>query len=115
MVRNLIFGLLALIAMPLSAEGLPGDPTRPTEYKPVVQSIKSVKRHYALTYLMVGETRKVAVINGQQVLTGGKVDGARVLDITTQGVRLRVGNQTRMLTISKQAGFKKELIDRKRN
>ena len=113
--RNLIFGLMALIAMPLSANSLPGDPTRPTEYKPVVQSTKIVKRHYALTYLMVGEKRKVAVINGKQVVPGSKVDGARVLAITSQGVRLRVGNQTRMLTISKQTGFKKELSDRKRN
>ena len=113
--RNLILGLMALIAMPLSANGLPGDPTRPTEYKPVVQSTKIVKRHYALTYLMVGEKRKVAVINGKQVVPGSKVDGTRVLAITKQGVRLRVGNQTRMLTISKQTGFKKELSDRKRN
>ncbi|MDI3325064.1 hypothetical protein QKW35_11805 [Pontibacterium granulatum] len=113
--RNLILGLMALATMPLSANSLPGDPTRPTEYKPVVNSAKIVKRHYALTYLMVGEQRKVAVINGKQVTPGSRVDGARVLSITTQGVRLRVGDQTRLLTIGKQAGFKKELSDRKRN
>jgi len=114
-VRNIILALMALVAMPLSANGLPGDPTRPTEYKPVVTSTKIVKRHYALTYLMVGEKRKVAVINGKQVVPGSRVDGARVLSITTQGVRLRVGDRIRMLTISKQTGFKKELSDRKRN
>ena len=113
--RSFMFGVMVLIAMPLSADALPGDPTRPTEYKPVVQSMEIVKRHYALTYLMVGDKRKVAVINGKQVVPGSKVDGARVLTITAQGVRLKVGDRIRMLTISKQTGFKKELSDRKRN
>lgn len=112
--RNLIF-LLVLISTPLAANDLPGDPTRPTEYKPVVKATKVAKRHYALSYVMVGDKRKVAVINGKHVVPGSRVDGARVLAITTKGVRLQVGNQVRVLTISKQAGFKKELSDRKRN
>ena len=82
--RNLIF-LLVLISTPLAANDLPGDPTRPTEYKPVVKATKVAKRHYALSYVMVGDKRKVAVINGKHVVPGSRVDGARVLAITTKG------------------------------
>lgn len=113
--RNLILAGAIMLSMQVAASELPGDPTRPTAYKAVVKQAKVAKRHFVLSYLMVGEKRRVAVVNGQQVVPGSQVDGARVLSITSDGVRLRVGNQSRMLLISKQTGFKKELSDRKRN
>ncbi|MBE9396825.1 hypothetical protein IOQ59_06060 [Pontibacterium sp. N1Y112] len=113
--RNLILAGAVVLSMQVSANELPGDPTRPTAYKTVVKTTQVAKRHFTLSYLMVGEKRRVAVVNGQQVVPGSRVDGARVLTITPDGVRLQVGNQRRTLLINKQTGFKKELSDRKRN
>lgn len=113
--RNLIIAGFVLLSTQIAANELPGDPTRPTTYKAEVKKAKVAKRHFTLSYVMVSEKRRVAVVNGQQVVPGSWVDGARVLAIMPEGVRLKIGNQSRMLLISKQSGFKKALSDRKRN
>ncbi len=113
--NSILIGLALCCASAVMAQELPGDPTRPALYKPTVKTVKVAKRHYELSYLMIGESRKVAVVNGKRVTVGSWVDGARVVAITAQGVRLQVGNQSRTLSIGKQTGFKKEFSDRKRN
>lgn len=98
------------------AAELPADPTRPMTFTPKVNKVhKAAARHYALTYLVVGENRRLAVINDKQVVPGDRVDGAKVLSITTDGAVLLVNGKRRMVKISKQTGFKKVLSDRKRN
>lgn len=98
------------------AAELPADPTRPMTFTPKIKKVtKAAARHYALTYLVVGEKRRLAVINDKQVVPGDRVDGAKVLSITAEGALLLVNGKRRMVRISKQTGFKKVLSDRKRN
>lgn len=97
------------------AAELPGDPTRPAQHKAKSQMRPAIKHNYVLSYLVVGDARRIAVVNGKQVTAGSRVDGARVLEITTEGVRLRIGNRSKTLFIGKQTGLKKENTDRKWN
>ena len=118
MVRNLIIIGTVLVTLPVFADELPGDPTKPSAFvsaKEIAEPIPVAQRQYTLSYLMVSKTRKVAVINDKRVTLGDQVDGAKVMEITPDGVRLRVGTYTKHLVVSQHAGFKKELIERKRN
>ncbi|MGB0468365.1 MAG: hypothetical protein ACPGF7_12660 [Pontibacterium sp.] len=112
--KRVLAGFL-LCSLPVMAAELPADPTRPLSFKKSSKTVAVAKRHYSLSYLMTGKSRRVAVINGKMVQPGGQVDGARVLAITSEGVSLRVGNQPRTLLIGQTTGFKKEKRDRKHN
>lgn len=70
------------------------DPTRPVIFdskpKPAAK-VKVDKSAYKVTSILVSPYRRVAVINNQVVITGEKVDKAKVIEIKKTGVALQVG------------------------
>lgn len=81
-----IVGFL-LLCLPLAQAGLV-DPTRP----PGVSSAKPAgpaKPRWVLNSTLIAPQRRVAIINGQRVVRGDKVNGATVIGIDAGGVLLR--------------------------
>lgn len=83
--------LLCGAVMPLQAEL--NDPTRPPSVGKVTASSGSTKRakgpRWVLSSTLVSPQRRSAVINDRVVAKGDKVDGALVLAIEPNKVRLR--------------------------
>ena len=85
----LALALLAFIEVASAAEF--ADPTRPT----YVQSddaaqAANVRKKYRLSSILVGEQRKLAVINGQRVREGDRVGSAKVKRISKSSVTLLI-------------------------
>ena len=67
------------------------DPTRPMEFKPraaVAEGTRSLPR---LTSILIGERRRVAVIDGQLAAVGESVAGATVREIAPTHVVVGMG------------------------
>jgi MSHA biogenesis protein MshK len=60
------------------------DPTRPSSYR----SVENKKTQFVLESILIGEQRKVAVINGKALLEGEKIAGAKVIKINKENVRI---------------------------
>ncbi|WP_286240540.1 hypothetical protein [Neptuniibacter halophilus] len=105
--RKFIAGLLLLPVAPLWAETLPADPTRPAPG--IYQSAAAVKAQqiFTLNGLTTGKQRNSAVVNGQQVVVGDRVDGALVLAIDTAGVTLATGSGEQFIAAGERKGFSK--------
>ena len=114
--RNHISIMLAsamLLAAPLlaNAQDILRDPTRPFYARavspaPGTGSSGGGVASYDVTAIFTSDLRRVAVINGQRVVEGDQVDGATVIEILADSLRLNVrGNvvTTRVLTY----GFRK--------
>ncbi len=68
------------------------DPTRPYAVAPVVtptgaRAIAKVTR-FSVTAILVSQKRRVAIVNGKRVSEGDKVDGATVVKILADRLRL---------------------------
>ena len=74
--------LLLVLLSPL-AQSLT-DPTRP----PGFGGAASKKVHFHLNSVLLSDERKVAIVNGQSVVEGDMVDGAKVLLIAKDLVKL---------------------------
>jgi sRNA-binding protein len=73
------------------------DPTRPPQLttksksvKPKPEKVKVDRSVYRVSSILLGEQRKVAVINAKPVTIGDQVSDATVVDIDSAGVRLQV-------------------------
>jgi MSHA biogenesis protein MshK len=66
-----------------------GDPTRPTSLsEPGDAAAVPQGPRWRLQSILVADDRRVAVINGRAVAQGGRVDGAIVLEVRSDGVTL---------------------------
>lgn len=63
------------------------DPTRPPGYG----ERHAKKISFQLDSVLVSETRKVAIVNGQSVVEGDRIGDAKVISISKQKVRLNKG------------------------
>lgn len=90
--RAVVVLIAALIATPFSY-GF-SDPTQPSQYRVVAKRVQ-----LKLESVLVSDTRKVAVINGQVVAEGEKIGGARVVSIGKDKVRLLKSGKTISLTL----------------
>ena len=73
------------------------DPTRPYNARPVVASTGGgggkVTSSFRVTAIFTSDMRRVAVVNGQRVIEGDQVDGATVVEILANSLRLNHGGK----------------------
>ncbi len=88
--------LVALLFGPLLASGqeLLRDPTRPSSAKPVATTatgtgMATATTGFRVTAIFTSEKRRIAVVNGQRVGEGDLVDGAIVVEILADALRLK--------------------------
>ncbi len=79
-----------LLFGPLLTDGaeLLRDPTRPYSATPVVMPARAAA--FSVSAILVSQKRRVAIVNGQRVSEGDQVDGATVLEILADGLRLNL-------------------------
>lgn len=105
--------LTAVAASPTAAAqaGLP-DPTRPptasADQADRAGGAQGGKPAHRLQSVLISRERKLAVIDGRTVRLGGRIDDARVVAITENGVTLRRGEQTEVLPLN--AGVRKKEV-----
>ena len=94
---SLLAVLVALLFGPLLASGqeLLRDPTRPYSAKPVATTATgtataTAATGFRVTAIFTSEKRRIAVVNGQRVGEGDLVDGATVVEILADALRLNV-------------------------
>jgi len=97
-VRNhysILIVLVALLFGPLLASGqeLLRDPTRPHSAKSVATTTTATGTAtgvtgFSVTAIFTSEKRRIAVVNGQRVGEGDLVDGATVVEILADALRL---------------------------
>ncbi len=92
---SLLTVLVALLFAPLLASGqeLLRDPTRPSSAKPVAATATgtgtaTAVTGFRVTAIFTSEKRRIAVVNGQRVGEGDLVDGATVVEILADALRL---------------------------
>ena len=107
---SLLTVLVALLFVPLLASGqeLLRDPTRPYSAKSVATTTTATATATAtgvtgfrVTAIFTSEKRRIAVVNGQRVGEGDLVDGATVVEILADALRLNYQGKpitTRVLT-----------------
>ena len=81
----------ALIALTASPVGGRLDPTRPGAFKSRTVVADTAEEMPKLTSILIGESRRVAVIDGQPAAEGETVGGARVHSIEPTHVVVGVG------------------------
>jgi len=91
----------------LYAEILPADPTRPLATFVAADEQVAPDQGYILSSLITGKSNPSAVINGQRVQVGDRVDGAEVIEISKQGVTLNTGTEFQTVSLAERAGFSK--------
>ena len=85
-----------LLFGPLLANGQESlrDPTRPYNARPVgptttTTSSDSGATSFRVTAIFTSDMRRVAVVNGRRVVEGDQVDGATVMEILADSLRLK--------------------------
>ena len=78
-----------LLLGPLQTDGaeLLRDPTRPYSVPPFVPSRATT---FNVSAIFVSQQRRIAIVNGQRVTVGDHVDGATVLEILRDRLRLNL-------------------------
>lgn len=74
------------------------DPTRPLEYT-VPSTQQHLQSDLVLTSVLINGEIKIAVINGERLMEGQLVDGARIISIQPGRAILRKGNRNRELKV----------------
>lgn len=93
------FALLFFGAPSADAQEVLRDPTRPFDAKPVGTAAggagggKSSVSTYNVTAIFTSDSRRVAVVNGQRVIEGDRVDGATVIEILKDSLSLNLGGK----------------------
>ena len=79
----------ALLFGPLLTDGAESlrDPTRPYSVRTVVPTAVAA---FNVTAIFVSQKRRLAIVNGQRVTEGDLVDGATVVEIRKDGLRLNL-------------------------
>ena len=81
----LLFGPLLTVGAELLR-----DPTRPYAAGPVVVVTPARAAAFSVSAILVSEKRRVAIVNGQRVSEGDQVDGATVVKILADRLRLNL-------------------------
>lgn len=94
----LYFFIINLIAMNLSYAAL-HDPTEPpiSPITLVIPGAPEAESNYKLQSILIGPSRRLAMINGQIVGTGSSIQGARVLAIDKNHVVLFYAGRKKIL------------------
>lgn len=78
------------------------DPTRPARsQRQPTSTTRSSENGLTLSAVMLSGQRRVAIINGRSVQPGDRVFGARVVEISLSGVRLRRPDGEILLTLTR--------------
>lgn len=88
-------GALAATNDPMRPLPRPGSVSAPAPVRPA----PAPRRHWVLSSTLVGETRRVAVINDRLVGVGDSVLGATVIDISPRSARLRYAGSDVLLRL----------------
>ncbi len=100
---------MALVCLCSGGPALAGqlkDPTRPPAFREAPRARAAVKKRapsFALRAVLVSPGRRVAVINGQTLRVGQKVDGFEVVEIEPSHVGLRKGRKVLNLELAKSS------------
>ena len=103
-IRVGVFCFLSSVLFPLHAENLP-DPTRPPAsiFAPAAGTgvgRKAVaKSSSGLHSIIISETRRAAIIDGQTVELGGQLGKARLIEVNAGSVVLQHGKSRQVLTL----------------
>ncbi|MCW8886860.1 MAG: general secretion pathway protein GspB, partial [Motiliproteus sp.] len=89
------------------------DPTRPPGRLAVASGAEPIAATYQVGSVIIGGGRKLAVVNGQRVMVGDQVDGAKVVGIKADTVVLHVEGEYKRYTINKP--LKKKWLKRDKN
>lgn len=95
------FFALAILLCPLwtNAQEVLRDPTRPYYARAATGSSNGggaragAVTTFNVTAIFTSDLRRVAVVNGQRVIEGDRVDGATVIEILTDRLTLNVGGK----------------------
>ncbi|WP_250656575.1 hypothetical protein [Alkalimarinus coralli] len=96
----------AAATMTLSDGEVLKDPTQPYDWS-APRKTERVKRSYKLNYLLYADDRKQAIINGQSVIEGDRVSGAKVVKISENSVLLSTEQGTKVLRWKQPASIKR--------
>lgn len=83
------------------------DPTRPADWQTVREAAAEPAKQFLLNYILSSNERSQALINGQRVGEGDRINGARVMRITAESVTLNVDGQQRVLRTQNRKAVKK--------
>jgi hypothetical protein len=85
-----ILGALLAVAGAVHADEAPvRDPMRPFGGGAATGAAVAAKPRFALTAVLIAPTRRVAIVNGKPYVQGETVDGAEIVAIEQDAVRLR--------------------------
>jgi len=109
-VRNRFFILIATAALllgvvPTASADSDRDPTRPYSAPSVVSPGKSTSP-FNVSAIFVSKARRVAIVNGQRVTEGDSINGAVVVEINKDALRLNL-NGKELTTRLLPAGLRK--------
>jgi hypothetical protein len=91
--------LIGLLVVPLRADDVLRDPTRPPQSVEAAKVVPPEGGSWQVSSILFSSLRRVATVNGQVVQEGDRVDGARVTRIEAAVVYLQVGSrQVRIYT-----------------
>jgi|ERR1039457_469453 MSHA biogenesis protein MshK len=97
-----VFCLLISVLSPLHAEDLP-DPTRPPAniFAPAAGAGREATENQSsgLHTIIISETRRAAIIDGQTVELGGEHGDARLIEVNEGGVVLQRAQSRQVLTL----------------
>ncbi len=83
----IVSSVLLFGAIQADATELLRDPTRPYTVRPAVLARVAT---FTVTAIFMGQKRRVAIVNGQHVTVGAEVDGATVVEILADSLRLNL-------------------------
>ena len=95
----LAFAALAVAFAAHAADEL-ADPTRPEIAAASPAAAPAAAARFELRAVLIGKTRRVAVINGRALGVGDSVDGAEVVSIDAGRVRIRTPDGERELGLA---------------
>lgn len=98
---------LGLTSSTSVAEELLADPTKPSSKVSILGNVEAATE-YRVSSLITGKTVNLAIINNKRVKTGDLVDGAKVIGINREGVRLLVRGEQKFISLAERKGFSKK-------
>jgi hypothetical protein len=109
--RARLFLVLGLAVGPALAQSGIGDPTRPTSLSdPDDEQVRAAAAQgprWRLQSTLVADNRRLAVINGRTIAQGGRVDGAKLVEVRPDGVTLEQDGQHIQIRLPGSADIKR--------
>ena len=99
---NIIVSMLCLLCMTSSCfSGTLGDPFRPPNYSNSTPLPKDKDKTWYVNEILASEGRRIAIVNDKTVSAGDTVNGAKVIDITSEQVILKYENRNIYLPLTR--------------